>query len=57
MAAEKNPDGVRSLTIGEVARRSGVPISTLHFYESKGLIASTRKLSSHRIAAIQSSIV
>jgi MerR family transcriptional regulator, redox-sensitive transcriptional activator SoxR len=48
MAAEKNPDGVRSLTIGEVARRSGVPISTLHFYESKGLIASTRNAGNQR---------
>ena len=30
------------LTIGEVAARSGVPVSTLHFYEAKGLIHSTR---------------
>ena len=30
------------LSVGEVARRSGVPVSTLHFYESKGLIASVR---------------
>lgn len=28
----------RALTVGEVAKRSGVPISTLHFYEEKGLI-------------------
>ena len=28
------------LDIGEVARRSGVPASTLRFYEEKGLIAS-----------------
>ena len=27
---------------GEVAKRSGVAVSALHFYESKGLIASTR---------------
>jgi DNA-binding transcriptional MerR regulator len=26
--------------IGEVSRRSGVPVSTLRFYEEKGLIAS-----------------
>jgi MerR family transcriptional regulator, redox-sensitive transcriptional activator SoxR len=31
-----------SLTVGEVAKRSGVAVSALHFYESKGLIASTR---------------
>lgn len=30
------------LTIGEVARRSGVAVSTLHFYETKGLISSFR---------------
>lgn len=32
----------RMLTVGEVARRAGVPVSTIHFYESKGLITSTR---------------
>lgn len=31
---------MRDLDIGEVARRSGVPASTLRFYEEKGLIAS-----------------
>lgn len=30
------------LTPGEVAKRSGVAVSALHFYESKGLISSTR---------------
>jgi MerR family transcriptional regulator, redox-sensitive transcriptional activator SoxR len=30
------------LTIGEAAQRSGVAISTLHFWESKGLIRSVR---------------
>jgi DNA-binding transcriptional MerR regulator len=30
-----------SLDIADVARRSGVPASTLRFYEEKGLIAST----------------
>lgn len=30
------------LTVGEVAHRSGIAISTLHFYEAKGLIAATR---------------
>lgn len=29
------------LDIGDVARQSGVPASTLRFYEEKGLIAST----------------
>jgi len=32
----------RQLSVGEVARRSGVAVSTLHFYESKGLIVSSR---------------
>ena len=32
----------RLLTVGEVASRSGVAVSTLHFYESKGLIAASR---------------
>lgn len=31
-----------TLTVGDVARRSGVAVSTLHFYEAQGLIASTR---------------
>lgn len=31
-----------TLSVGEVARRSGVAISTLHFYETKGLIFSLR---------------
>lgn len=30
------------LTVGEIAKRSGLPISTIHFWESKGLIRSTR---------------
>lgn len=38
----------RELSVGEVARRSGVAISTLHFYESKGLIRSWRNESNHR---------
>jgi MerR family redox-sensitive transcriptional activator SoxR len=32
----------RLLSVGEVAARSGVPVSTLHFYEAKGLIGSRR---------------
>lgn len=31
-----------TLSVGELARRSGVPVSTLHFYEARGLIVSTR---------------
>jgi MerR family redox-sensitive transcriptional activator SoxR len=36
------------LTIGEVAKRSGVAASALRFYEDKGLIASERAGSGHR---------
>ncbi|WGT63278.1 redox-sensitive transcriptional activator SoxR [Variovorax paradoxus] len=42
------PDFSPTLSVGEVAQRSGVPVSTLHFYESKGLIASHRAPSNHR---------
>jgi MerR family redox-sensitive transcriptional activator SoxR len=36
------------LTIGDVARRSGVASSALRFYEERGLIASQRAGSGHR---------
>jgi MerR family transcriptional regulator, redox-sensitive transcriptional activator SoxR len=36
------------LTIGEVARRSGVAASALRFYETRGLIASERPGPGHR---------
>jgi MerR family transcriptional regulator, redox-sensitive transcriptional activator SoxR len=37
-----------TLTIGEVARRSGVATSALRFYEERGLIRSERTAASHR---------
>ncbi|MGI9524984.1 MAG: redox-sensitive transcriptional activator SoxR [Hyphomicrobiaceae bacterium] len=37
------------LLVGDVARRSGLPVSTLHFYERKGLIASERNAANHRV--------
>jgi len=40
---------VNSLDITEVARRSGVPASTLRFYEEKGLIASIGRRGLHRL--------
>jgi MerR family redox-sensitive transcriptional activator SoxR len=40
--------GPVELTIGEMARRSGVPISTIHFYEAKGLIRSRRSAGNQR---------
>ncbi|MDF7679335.1 redox-sensitive transcriptional activator SoxR [Enterobacteriaceae bacterium ESL0689] len=36
------------LTPGEVAKRTGVAVSTLHFYESKGLIHSQRNAGNQR---------
>jgi MerR family redox-sensitive transcriptional activator SoxR len=38
----------RVLTIGEIARRSGVASSALRFYEQRGLITSERAGSGHR---------
>lgn len=37
------------LKVGEVAMRSGVSVSTLHFYENKGLIKSGRNNGNQRI--------
>lgn len=37
------------MDISEVAKRSGVPASTLRFYEQKGLIASTGRRGLHRL--------
>ena len=38
----------QELTVGEVAARSGVAVSALHFYESKGLIKSGRNQGNQR---------
>ena len=38
----------RALSVGEVAARAGVPVSTLHFYERIGLIESTRNNGNQR---------
>ena len=37
-----------ALSVGEVAARSGVAVSTLHFYESKALIKSWRNAGNQR---------
>src|SRR5215813_3981933 len=39
----------RDMDIVEVIRRSGLPASTLRFYEEKGLIASIGRRGLHRI--------
>lgn len=55
---EQTPDGAcpvqlprlkNELTVGEVAQRSGVAVSTIHFYEAKGLIKSRRSQGNHRL--------
>ncbi|MET3930361.1 MULTISPECIES: redox-sensitive transcriptional activator SoxR [Lysobacter] len=40
--------GSEELSVGEVARRSGVAVSALHFYEAKGLIHSQRSEGNQR---------
>lgn len=40
---------MKNLAIGEVAQRSGVPASTLRYYEEKGLIASIGRRGLRRI--------
>lgn len=36
-------------TVGEISKRSGVAISALHFYESKGLLRTTRNAANQRM--------
>ncbi|MFP5307568.1 MAG: redox-sensitive transcriptional activator SoxR [Gammaproteobacteria bacterium] len=44
-----NPeDREKELTVGELAERSGVSVSALHFYEAKGLIKSRRNRGNQR---------
>jgi len=38
----------KALTVGEVAARSGVTVSTLHYYEARGLIRSSRSRGNQR---------
>jgi DNA-binding transcriptional MerR regulator len=43
---------MRELDIGEVARRSGLPASTLRFYEEQGLIVSSGRRGLRRLFAV-----
>lgn len=38
----------KTFSVGEVAARSGVAVSALHFYEAKGLIKGHRNAGNHR---------
>ncbi len=47
----RNPKGraqPNDLSVGEMAQRAGVAVSTLHFYEAEGLIQSWRTSANHR---------
>ncbi|AGJ54007.1 redox-sensitive transcriptional activator SoxR [Streptomyces sp. NPDC053741] len=42
------PQSYQELTVGQLSARSGAAVSALHFYESKGLISSTRTSGNQR---------
>ena len=44
----ENREAARFLSVGEVARRSGVAVSAVHFYERKGLISAWRSSGNQR---------
>jgi MerR family redox-sensitive transcriptional activator SoxR len=55
MATEKVPSlkteglcGAEPLTIGELARRTGLAVSAIRFYETKGLVSSIRSTGGQR---------
>ena len=48
MATDKPMDTARPLSAGQVATRSGVAVSTIHFYEAKGLIKGWRSAGNQR---------
>lgn len=46
--SEERPHPGQELSVGEVAHRSGVAVSALHFYEREGLITSRRTSGNQR---------
>lgn len=48
MSEIRPEDHGKLLSVGEVAKRSGVAVSALHFYERKGLIESVRNSGNQR---------
>lgn len=36
------------MSVGQISKRGGIPVSTLHFYETKGLIKSERNQGNQR---------
>lgn len=45
---EQRPGALPDLSVGQVAARAGVAVSTLHFYERQGLIGSYRTAGNQR---------
>ncbi|MHC6226429.1 redox-sensitive transcriptional activator SoxR [Pseudomonas sp. X10] len=48
MSEQKPTSQAKLLSVGQLAARSGVAVTALHFYESKGLIYSTRNAGNQR---------
>lgn len=48
MDDEQGLSPYQELTVGEIAARSGVAVSTVHFYEAKGLIKGSRTKGNQR---------
>ena len=49
VTAEKTAKAAAQLlSVGQIAKRSGILVSTLHFYETKGLISSERNAGNQR---------
>ncbi|MFP3395842.1 redox-sensitive transcriptional activator SoxR [Brevibacterium sp. H602] len=46
--SDKKPSPTDILSVGDVAARTGVAVSALHFYERQGLIASVRTAGGQR---------
>ncbi len=48
MAVTKSEKLPKELSVGQVAKRCGVAVSTIHFYETKGLISGWRNNGNQR---------
>lgn len=48
MPAPPTREAERQLSVGQLASRSGVAVTALHFYETKGLIQSSRNAGNQR---------
>jgi MerR family transcriptional regulator, redox-sensitive transcriptional activator SoxR len=44
----QGPGSAREITVGQLAARSGVTVSALHFYEAQGLISARRTAGNQR---------